>query len=198
MDGGAAGLLSNRRCLGAALLVLASGCATVATRQEAVPRLWAGLERDEHNVGFRTSGEISVWYPASSGGEALRFRDYAAALDELETSLHAKHFSDQAIVDLFETRMYARRDALAIEGKFAVVMIVTREGESAADHAVLAEFLASHGHVVAVAPPNANVDAIRPTVFLHNVDAPTWTFLSSPTQARLAAEKVLQFIQSHS
>jgi hypothetical protein len=192
VDSGSAGVVSRRRCLCAVLLVLTSGCATVATREP-----WADLPRGQYKVGFRTAGPISVWYPASSGGEALRFRDYAPALDELETSLHAKHFSDQAIVDLFDARMFARRDAMAIDKKFPVVMIVTRDGESAADHAVLAEFLASHGYVIAVATAKANVDSIRPVIFLHDVGVSTWTFLQSPVEAKGTAEKLLQFLQPH-
>jgi hypothetical protein len=192
VDRGTARVVSTRRRLAAALLVLASSCATVTTRPP-----WADLPRGEHKVGFRTAGQISVWYPAASGGEALRFRDYAGSLDELETSLHAKHFSDQAMVDLFDTQMFARRDAVAIDKQFPVIMIVTRDGESAADHAVLAEFLASHGHVIAVAPPKANLGAIRPTLFLHDVDVNTWTFLSKPADAKQKAENMLAFVIAH-
>jgi hypothetical protein len=189
---GAAGVVSRRRCLAAALLVLTSGCATVTTREP-----WPDLPRGQYKVGFRTVSSISVWYPASSGGETLRFRDYAPALDELETSLHAKHFSDQAIVDLFDTRMSARRDAVAIDRKFPVVMIVTGGSESAADHAVLAEFLASHGYVIAVASAKANIDSIRPTIYLHDTGVNTWTFVSNPADAKQKAEKMLLFLTNH-
>ncbi len=197
MDEGAARSVSLRRSVAATLLVLMSGCATVTTQREVAPKSWADLKGGENNVGFRTAGQVNVWYPASSGGEPLRFRDYADALDELEASLHAKNLSDQRIVDLFNTRMSARRDAVAAAGRSPVVMIVMKDGESAADYAVVAEFLASHGHVVAVAPPRVNVDAIRPTLFLHDIDVNTWTFLSSPAEAKTRAEKLLNFIDAH-
>ncbi|HEX7419515.1 MAG TPA: hypothetical protein VF505_06490 [Thermoanaerobaculia bacterium] len=181
--------MSRRRCLAAALLILTSGCATVTTREP-----WPDLPRGQYKVGFRTAGQVSIWYPASSGGEPLRFRDYARTFDELETSLHTRHFSDQAIVDLFDTRMFARRDAAAIDKKFPVVMIVAKDAESAPDHAMLAEFLAGHGYVVAVATAKAPVDSIRPTIFLHEVDVNTWAFLSNPADAKQKAEKMLAFL----
>jgi hypothetical protein len=189
VDEGAAGVVSRRRCLAAALLILTSGCATVTTREP-----WPDLPRGQYKVGFRTAGQVSIWYPASSGGEPLRFRDYARTFDELETSLHTRHFSDQAIVDLFDTRMSARRDAVAIEKKVPVVMIVTRDGESDVDHAVLAEFLASHGYVIAVTTAKVNVDSLRPEIFLHEVDVNTWAFLSNPPDAKQKAEKMLAFL----
>ena len=191
MDGGAAGIVNRLRWLGAALLVLTSGCATVTTREP-----WADLPRGQYKVGFRTAAPISVWYPASGGGETIHFREYAPALDELETSLRARHFSDQGIVDLFDTRMFARRGAAAIDKKFPVVMIVTRDGESAADHAVLAEFLASHGYVISVATAKANLDSVRPTIFLHDVGVTTWTFVSNQADAKQKAEKMLAFLKT--
>ena len=202
MDGGrSAGVVNTRRCLAASLLViLASGCAAVTTRQKSAPKLWAGLERGDSKVGFRTAGQVSVWYPAASGGEVLHFGDYAGAHDDLEKSLRAKHFSDQMIADLFGTRMFARRDAVAVENKVPVAMIVLKDGESAADHAVLAEFIASHGYVVGAAPAKANIDAVqggRPSLFLHNLDVTTWTFVLTPADAKQKAEKILAFVEAH-
>lgn len=199
MDRGEDGVVIARRAVAAALLILMSGCATV-TRQEAAPKLWPGLERGSSLVGFRTVHQVSVWYPATGGGEPLRFRDYAGSLDDLETSLHAKHLPDRAIVDLFDTRMSARRGARAIEEKLPVVTIVTRDGESAADYAVLAEFLASHGYVVTAAPADANLDAVpgsRTALYLHNVDVTTWTFLASPAVATQKAGEMLGFVAAH-
>ncbi len=45
--------------------------------------------------------------------------------------------------------MYARRDAPAIREKFPLVLIAQGNGNTANDQAVLAEFIASHGYVVA-------------------------------------------------
>ena len=199
MDGGEAGVVIVKRSVAAALLLLASGCATV-TRREPAPKLWSGLERGRNAVGFRTMQRIAVWYPAASGGESLRFRDYAGSIDELEKSLHAKHMPDDAIGELFDTRMLARRDATAIDDKRPVVTIVTGDGESAADYAVLGEFLASHGYVVAAAPAKANIDALpggHSSLFLHNVDVTTWTFVSSPADAKRRSEKILAFVANH-
>ena len=200
MDGGEAGLVIAKRAAAAALLVLASSCATV-TRQESVPPLWAGLERGSSHVGFRTVGASNVWYPASTGGEALRLRDYAGALDDVEAALHGKHFSDRGIDDLLDMRMLARRDAQAVDVKpQPVVTIILNDGESPAGHAVLGEFLASHGYVVIAAPANAKIDAVpggKSSLFLHNVDVTTWTFLSSPAVAKQKAEQLLAFVAKH-
>ena len=199
MDGGEAGVVIAKRSVSAALLLLAGGCATI-TRQEKAPLLWAGLQRGSHQVGFRTVGPSNIWYPAATGGEPLRLRDYAGSLDDLEAALHKKHFSDQGIVDLFDMRMLARRDAQAVGEKTPVVTIIMKDGEFAADHAVLGEFLASHGSVVIAAPANAKIDAVpggKSSLFLHNVDVTTWTFLSSPADAKQKAEKMLAFVANH-
>lgn len=199
MDGGEAGAVTAKRSVAAALLVLVSACATI-TRQKTVPPLWSGLRRGSSQVGFRTIGASNVWYPASSGGGPLRLRDYAGAPDDLEAALHQKHFSDQDIIDLLDTRMLAKRDAQAAGDKHPVVTLVMKDGESAADHAVLGEFLASHGYVVIAAPANAKIDAVpggKSSLFLHNVDVTTWTFLSSPADAKQRAGKVLAFVDTH-
>lgn len=188
-----------RRSVAVALLALMSGCATV-TLQKKPPLPWAGLDRGRSHIGFRTAGQTNIWYPASRGGEALRLRDYAGALDDLEAALRQKHFSDQDIVDLLDMRMLARRDAPAIADRQPIVTLVMKEGESAADHAVLGEFLASHGYVVIVAPANAKIDAVpggKSSLFLHNVDVTTWMFLSSPADAKQRAEKMLAFVATH-
>ena len=199
MDGGETGVVIAKRSVVAALLVLLSGCAT-ATRREDVPALWAGLQRGTSHIGFRTVGQSNVWYPASSGGQPLRLRDYAGALGDLEAALHKKHFSDQGIVDLLDMRMLARREAQAVGDKQPVVTIVMNDGQSAADHAVLGEFLASHGYVVIAAPANAKMDVVpggKSSLFLHNVDVTTWTFLSSPADAKQKAENMLAFVANH-
>ena len=193
--------MTAKRSVAAALLVLVlvSGCATV-TRQKTVPPLWSGLQRGSSPVGFRNIGASNVWYPASSGGEPLRLRDYAGALDDLEAALHKKHFSDQDIVDLLDTRMLAKRDAQAVGDRHPVVTLVMKEGESAADHAVLGEFLASHGYVVIAAPANAKIDVVpggKSSLFLHNADVTTWSFLSSPADAKQKAENLLAFVADH-
>lgn len=181
--------MNLRRSVAAALLVLMSGCATITTPRDRAPKLWAGLKRGADHVGFRRDGAVSIWYPASAGGEPIRLRDYAVAAGDLAKSLDAQ----------LDTQMFARSDApAATGGKHAIVMIVTKDGESAADHAVLAEFLASHGYVVAVASPKANIKAIKPTLFLHDVGVDTSRFLSNPADARTRAEKLLEFVAAHS
>ena len=128
------------------MLLIATACATVVT-QPSLP-LWGALAPGQYEVGFHTAGE---WYPAAGDGARMRFRDYAGELDHLEAALHEQHVSDEAIVELFDAPMYARRDAPALKETFPLAYIVKGTGQTAADFAVIAEFLASHGYVIRVA-----------------------------------------------
>lgn len=105
------------------------------------------LQPGPHAVGVRIDDATAVWYPAKAGGEVMRFRDYVPRLEDVDMFLHAKKVSDEAIVELFDTRMTARRDAPEKKGRFPVVVIARG---NLTDHAVLAEHIASHGYVVAL------------------------------------------------
>jgi dienelactone hydrolase len=117
-----------------------------------VLRLWAGLAPGQYHVGYRQPGDISVWYPAIDEGPYVRFRDYVPLLEDVDAFLHAQKVPDETIVGLFDSRMYARGEARSVPGRFPVVLIAQGNGQTAADQAVLAEFIASHGYVVATIP----------------------------------------------
>jgi pimeloyl-ACP methyl ester carboxylesterase len=117
-----------------------------------VLHLWAGLTPGQYAVGVRSIDNITLWYPATAGGEVVRFRDYVPLLEDLDAFLHAQHTPDETIVELFDSRMYARRDAPAVARKFPLVLIAQGNGNNANDQAILAEFIASHGYKIATVP----------------------------------------------
>lgn len=82
----------------------------------------------------------------------MRYRDYVPLLEEADAFLHAMKISDETIVELFDSPMAARRDATPKSGRFPVVLLFQGNGQNAADQAVLAELIASHGYVVATLP----------------------------------------------
>ena len=191
--------MNQTRRLAAAALLFAAGCATVPARN-ASDRLWAGLEAGSHGVGWRNAGEPAIWYPALRGGTAMRLRDYAGRLDELEASLRARHVSDQQIAELLDRRMFARRGAERMAGPFPAAVIVMRSGESAVDYAPLAEFLASHGFLVAAAGENGSLEGIDGSgspLFLHTLDVTTWTLAADPSAAKERAKTLLAFLEHH-
>lgn len=127
-------------------------------------------ERDFEGNAFAgetaTPMQISVWYPARSGGTALTLADYLALLatrttlqepdqaqlrstsEGLQSLLRFQMSLDlpRRITDsLVTTPMHARRDAVPAEGRFPLIIGGLNDPGSAAG---LAEFLASHGYVV--------------------------------------------------
>ena len=146
------------------------------------------LELGPHLVGTRIEGAHATWYPAQSGGEIVRFRDYVPRLDDADALLHSRNVADETIVSLFDSRMAARRDATPKRGRFPAVVI---EGRTAADCAVLAELIASHGFVVTTSRTALGRDgkAIR----LED-ELTTWSLVASKTtrpSAQRAAEHLL-------
>jgi predicted dienelactone hydrolase len=121
------------------------------------PAIWAGLAPGAHGVGFQTAGpagSVSVWYPAGDGGAAMTLRDY---YDEPAASSYAGFlagagFRASDVDAMFDAAMAARRNAPRLDGPFPVILIAQGNAQAAADQAVLAEYLASHGYVVATTP----------------------------------------------
>jgi dienelactone hydrolase len=116
--------------------------------------------------------QIAVWYPSRAlpAGPPMTYRDYFA-LTVSQGDLHAPSagevdkaaagfvafLSRQGIPEATGWRwmaapMLARRDAPALEGKFPLVLVAQGNGEGAPDQAVLCEYLASHGFLVATTP----------------------------------------------
>ncbi len=111
--------------------------------------------------------QINIWYPSQADTKQMCFKDYVGlAGKELDTS--AADFMQQGIDKYFawpqslkadknsfinflnEAKpMTAFRDAVPLEGKFPLVLLVHG---FAADHAYMAEFLAGYGYVVMQVP----------------------------------------------
>jgi dienelactone hydrolase len=119
--------------------------------------------------------QISVWYPATPGGTPLEFRDYVAvsaaeidgdaspaaaakAVEAYRSFLTGAGVSAQDVNAWLSTRMRATRDPVPATGRFPLVLIAQGNGQSAHDQALLAEFLASRGYVVATTPSQARID----------------------------------------
>jgi dienelactone hydrolase len=115
--------------------------------------------------------QIVIWYPAGETGRAsLTYGEYFGfmASDTGSTSdtldidrsnrttygdfLRARGVPDSIVAKWFAARMAAHREALAIGGRFPALLIAQGNDQSAHDQAVLAEYLASTGYVVATCP----------------------------------------------
>jgi pimeloyl-ACP methyl ester carboxylesterase len=143
----------------------------------AVPTLWAGLTPGQYRVGLVSSTlptdphplQVTVWYPAYDDGKQLHYRDYlllnltelpqtptaearAKSLSDAKAFLTTNGVSAASADSLINAPMYAHASARIVPGQFPLVMIVQGNGQSASAQAVLAEFLASHGYVVATIP----------------------------------------------
>jgi dienelactone hydrolase len=149
-------------------------------------------EAGPFSVGFRVTGEadrarststhpdgrplqISVWYPAASGGFPLAFRDYVALSASEVESGKSPAAADAAIQGYrsfltgagvaaaeadawLATKMRATRDAIPAGGRFPLILIAQGNGQSAQDQAFLAELLAARGYIVATTPSQTRID----------------------------------------
>ena len=114
--------------------------------------------------------QITIWSPATARGRLLTYRDYIA-LTANEASLDAgtpeastaavarlKKFvtsmgnSEVAVGQWMDMPVAASWDAPRAPGRFPLVVIAQGNYHSAYNQAVLGEYLASHGYVVATSP----------------------------------------------
>jgi dienelactone hydrolase len=147
--------------------------------------LWGELAAGPHHAGFRlidaqsAAGsygaktraiEVAIWYPAQASKIApMTFGDYVNIADDLRRR-------EGSPGDL-DSPMHARRDAAAAKGTFPIVMWGARYGTTAAQ-ALLSEYLATHGYVVAFARPKETrevlpFEAKTPAEKLDELDAQT-------------------------
>ena len=117
--------------------------------------------------------QIDVWYPSQPGsGNPMTFRDYLglkatdnsidepsteamqAAVDEFTSKLTQAGVSQQTALSFANSPMIARANAVtkANPVRSPIVYIAQGNGQLAADQAVLAEFIASHGYIVVTSP----------------------------------------------
>jgi dienelactone hydrolase len=121
-----------------------------------------------HAVGVRLIEPATVvWYPAQRPalGAPMTYRDYVAlalrdaapqpggkarTVDDYAAFLRSQGVPAPGLEAWLAAPMAAVRDAAAAPGRFPVVIVAPGFGGAAQDEAVLGEFLASHGHLVAV------------------------------------------------
>ncbi len=120
--------------------------------------------------------QISLWYPAeASGSPSMTYGDYVALAasertlesptsTQMEETLAAyRRFlagtgaPEPAIALWLTASMAANRDAKPAPGAFPLVLIAQGNGGGAPDHALLAEYLTSHGFLVATSPSQARL-----------------------------------------
>jgi dienelactone hydrolase len=123
-------------------------------RPASAQNLGDNLDFGRHWVGFEEKSGISIWYPCARVAEgAMALRDYSsdrgAGLTELMASAG---ISSAAIGQYLSAPMRARRGAPRARRSFPLVLLAVGNAQDALDHAVLAEYLASHGYVVASTP----------------------------------------------
>jgi dienelactone hydrolase len=160
-----------------ALSLVACTSTAPTTTSPGTPALWAGLTPGTFPVGFVSSTlqtdphplQVSVWYPAGPGGKQMHYRDYLLLNLTEGATLPAKEDREKALADaksflttngvspasadsLINAPMFAHASAPIAPGRFPLVMVMQGNAQSASAQAVLAEFLASHGYVVATIP----------------------------------------------
>ena len=121
---------------------------------------------------------VSLWYPASQSSDEghLSYRDYVVAaagetlqkppsnteqdgaLQAFRELVSSTGVSPEAIDAWLSSPMAAVVDAPHAGGRFPLVVILPGTFHTAYHHAILAEYLASHGYIVAVAPSPSRLD----------------------------------------
>jgi len=80
----------------------------------------------------------------------MRFRDYLGdAADDVASLLARTGAPVAAITGLLDSPLYANASAHPADGTYPLVLVAQGNGQGVADQAVLCEYLASHGFVVA-------------------------------------------------
>jgi dienelactone hydrolase len=152
-------------------------------------RTW--LPRPDSVSGeFARPIRVSMWYPSASraSGQAMKYRDYVrfaaprayfARLDSMlegrDTTSWKNAFKnvERRYPELMELSVFARRDALPASGSYPLVMYSEGWNSSSQnDNTVLAEFLASHGYVVA-SVPQVGASAVSLTLGINPIDLET-------------------------
>jgi dienelactone hydrolase len=105
-------------------------------------------------VGYNSisNGDITLnaWYPAAQPGAALSLGFIAGtAREETEAFLERTGVSRRTVDSLFASPLYSTLATLRAQGRFPLVLIAHGNGQDAMDQAILSEYVASHGFVVA-------------------------------------------------
>lgn len=124
--------------------------------QTPAPPLWNGLTPGQVDVGYRQlegRTRVDVWYPSADTGRRMVFRDYlGAATDGLVDFLKNTGIGTPPVDCFVNSPLRAIANGQPLNGSFPLVLLAHGNQQDAADQAILAEFLASHGFVVASTP----------------------------------------------
>ena len=94
---------------------------------------------------------VGVWYPATAQ-KPMTLADYYSDRGAFETFMSGAGVSAETIRAYMNTPMRAQRDARKPNVRLPLILIGQGNGHSFADQAVLCEFLADHGYLVATTP----------------------------------------------
>ncbi|HEY6141791.1 MAG TPA: acyl-CoA thioester hydrolase/BAAT C-terminal domain-containing protein [Thermoanaerobaculia bacterium] len=137
-------------------LTIAFLAALAFPAQASSPALWAGLKAGPYAVGyvhFESGEPIDVWYPAGAPGQPLTFAQYLGGRAAgMRSFLKEQGLPEESIARLLDASMFATREAVPAARPEALVLMAQGNGQDAADQAVLAEYIASHGYIVASVP----------------------------------------------
>ena len=124
--------------------------------QTAAPPLWNGLTPGQFDVGFRQlegRTRVDVWYPSADTGRRMVYRDYVgSATDGLAAFLRNTGIGSATVDSFINSPLRAVGNGQPLKGSFPLVLLAHGNQQDAADQAILAEFLASNGFVVASTP----------------------------------------------
>ena len=131
------------------------------------------LRRAPAKAGWAAAGrpvQVTIWSPASAAGSPMTYRGYvrltanqsslapitassaAEAVDGLEKFVVSTGSSAQSVEQWLDMPVAASWDAPAATRRFPLVIIAEGNYHSAYNQAVLGEYLASRGYVVATSP----------------------------------------------
>jgi hypothetical protein len=144
------------------------------------PKLWGEGSPGRYRVGFKTlvvvdssrtaaktggprALQVALWYPAKKDNSATRmtFGEYVRLTGDdaaFKQDLVAKGNSAETIDLLFSAPVYGVHDATADQRKSNLLLIALGKFESPYQHAILAEFYASQGFIVAAVAAPTSID----------------------------------------
>jgi dienelactone hydrolase len=120
----------------------------------ATPSIWCGLTPGPHHAGIGHSGreglEITYWYPARLG-RTVHLRDLTSSPRAFAEEAGVDGLPEEVLVRYGSHQLYAKRGGQAVSGRYPLVLMAQGNQQRPFHQAVLAEWLASHGFVVASA-----------------------------------------------
>jgi pimeloyl-ACP methyl ester carboxylesterase len=172
-------------CAGAVRPATIPGAPPAPLQSPATPALWGELRPGPFDVGFtivalvdrnRAYGaqaarpvQLSLWFPVerAAGHATMPFRDYVVSYAPPGASDVVARYRDawfphdppDSVDRLLATATFAVRDAPPARGRFPLVVYAPGYGGSPLTHTPGAEYLASHGYIVAMSPSQGDSPA---------------------------------------